>query len=521
MFRLGLMERPSKYSVERFFENRQGEKMLKKIIIKTAIIFSSVISFVLASDFSNQDDNSNSGIRNQVRFMASLGYEPGFLTKGQDYWHFSSVDALSNPYGAYYLSHGLSAKAGIEAFGGWELRAIGSYGQDFIRNGEPNIRFTDTSWFSVSSGHTKWIGEEASVGGEFGHAFRLKGGKADIYLGVEEVWNRLHGEAILTNDSLDIDTFSIFTHGSGIQGHIGMDLPLATFGNFVLSTNLKLRAGIVPQTPDSIPQGSSWTGTNGLPRWGFSLGLNLGYDSRKQGDLENLPDLRLKPIRKDSLAQVLKRPKGCCLTGIGIPAWLIEGAGAWGLGFVVGPLASLASLAWGGNGKGPVLNVLEYGITGNYSSSRSISISAWSYLGVPLGSAAGGIILCNRLQPGGDWRYAALGAIAGDILSFAITQTTLILGGIPWLYGPDGNPYGGDDNPWLAVSILAGSTLPAIGAVLGYNLSIPRIEQIDEGLEYRPSWTEYAMQNSLNEIETSRSNRTGTRMEVTLLRANF
>jgi|GEM_PF-1822677 len=446
------------------------------------------------------------GAGSGVSFHTQLQYTPALLTKGEDYDRDPSIEAVINPYDAYYFSHRVSAKVGLEAFGGWELRAIGGISQSIIPHAFHVASFDDGTYPRIP--YTLWSSREVSVGGELGHAVRFRKGKGDIYIGLERVWTEVHGEGVFYLDTI-VDTFPMFTHGRGLQAHIGMNISVITFGRFALGMDAVLMGGNIPQIPDSIPEGSVWRGAHGLPRWGFGVGLSLGYDSRK--NLDYLPDLRLRPHLKDSSRLALKPAKRYFL-----PPWIIQGAASWGCGLVGGSLASLASLAWGGNGMGLGLNIFSLW-TGDYPGQR-ISVAAWSYLGVPCGAMLGTALASRRVKPGGDWRCVALGALAGDVLSFSIAQAYLLIKGPPWRYGPYGAPPL-DGGTFYGIVLPLCSTLPAIGAVVGYNLSVPKVESLEEDMGYRPSWTEHSRESFVSEWNSPPSSEPS--MRLTLLRVSF
>jgi hypothetical protein len=215
---------------------------------------------------------------NGLSFQAQLGYEPALLLTGYDYTYFS--DGLFPTFQeATYFSHSLSGKIGIETENDWQMHAIGSVSQSVIPNGKVNISFG--GWgFPV----TRWVSQEFSVGAEAGYAFFGK--KSSVYLGLELTWGKLSGSPEFHRDFGD-DAESQIVHLTstmlGLQGHIGIDIPLVSFGRFSLGLSPMLKGGAIKeQKAEGIPDDAVWAGPFTLSKWGVALGVNLNYDGVKQ-----------------------------------------------------------------------------------------------------------------------------------------------------------------------------------------------------------------------------------------------
>jgi hypothetical protein len=209
-----------------------------------------------------------------LSFQAQLGYEPALLATGDDYAY--TFDDLFPSLGEVcYFSHSLSGKIGIETENDWQMHAIGSVSQSVIPNGKVNISFG--GWgFPV----TRWVSQEFSVGAEAGYAFFGK--KSSVYLGLELTWGKLSGSPEFHRgfgDDAESQIVHLTSTMLGLQGHIGIDIPLVSFGRFSLGLSPMLKGGAIKeQKAEGIPDDAVWAGPFTLSKWGVALGVNVNYD---------------------------------------------------------------------------------------------------------------------------------------------------------------------------------------------------------------------------------------------------
>jgi len=225
-----------------------------------------------------------SGEGNGLSFQAQLGYEPALLATGNDYAY--TFDDLFPRLGEVcYFSHSLSGKIGIVTENDWQMRAIGSVSQSVIPNGKVNIR--DTSSLSQwGSRVTRWESREFSVGAELGQGRKFFREKGSIHLGLEFTWGKLSGDARFyrsVGGDAEWRTEHLTSTMLGLKGHIGINIPLISFGDFSLGLNPELKGGAVKeQSITGIPSGFEWRGPSTLYKWGVALGINLNYDGGLQ-----------------------------------------------------------------------------------------------------------------------------------------------------------------------------------------------------------------------------------------------
>lgn len=215
-----------------------------------------------------------------LSFQAQLGYEPALLFTGNDYAY--TFDDLFPSLGELcYLSHSLSGKVGFITENGWQLRAIGSIAQSVIPNGKTNIR--DTSSLSQwGSRVTRWESREFSVGAELGQGRKFFREKGSIHLGLEFTWGKLSGDARFyrsVGGDAEWRTEHLTSTMLGLKGHIGINIPLISLGDFSLGLNPQLKGGAVKeQSITGIPSGFEWRGPSTLSKWGIALGLITSYN---------------------------------------------------------------------------------------------------------------------------------------------------------------------------------------------------------------------------------------------------
>lgn len=215
-----------------------------------------------------------------LTLQLQVGYTPAILhrgTKGYDYpslsfgfLEFSEV---------LYVSHTFSLKAGIKTRNGWELRGIGGLTYAKIPNSDANFAFpSDSPWKSYL---TDWTLHELSLGIEGGHRVGFRWGEASIYLGLEGILGKLSGESLFCENKDSWDTFHVTSRAAGLQGHIGIDVPLISLGPFSLQISPMLKGGFLKEQSANIPPGTEWLGPYTLSKWGIALGLTLNYSGEK------------------------------------------------------------------------------------------------------------------------------------------------------------------------------------------------------------------------------------------------
>jgi len=217
---------------------------------------------------------------NGLSFQAQVGYEPALLFTGNDYAY--TFDGIVPRLGEVcYFSHSLSGKIGIVTENGWQLRAIGSIAQSVIPNGKTNIR--DTSSLSQwGSRVTRWESREFSVGAELGQGRKFFREKGSIHLGLEFTWGKLSGDARFyrsVGGDAEWRTEHLTSTMLGLKGHIGINIPLISLGDFSLGLNPKLQVGALRELSiTGIPADFEWRGPSTLSKWGIALGLITSYN---------------------------------------------------------------------------------------------------------------------------------------------------------------------------------------------------------------------------------------------------
>lgn len=420
--------------------------------------------------------NPSSGIG----LNASFGYEPALLARGEPLY------SAFIPYGNYYLNNRGSAKVGISFAGVWSARGVfGVAGSYFLQG--PAVIDLD-GWYSCYR-YTDIKSIEFSAGAEAAYALRFRPGKGEVFAGLEAVWGRFDCLGLyMNNDSpYDYRTLSYLCRGSGIQGWLGINYPLARLGRFALNVSTVFKGGGLLLRPDPMTVDYSWVRynrRNPLSRWGVSAGLSLAYDSRVSFDTSRLFDARLRPNPK--------RSSYCCLFAAADVIGTRYSGGTLVLGkilqttsaVVMGPLTGSLFALWGA--------AMSYD---NSYGSEVHPLSWGCYLWAPVGSVLGTMWTGRYFNPGGDWKYTILGACLGNIANLFLAEGFIIAtGGSPWRWGPDGNPFDAEGPPDGTYEVMiAGSLLPAAGALIGYNLSIKHLQ---DTLGLQPSWTQYALEQS-------------------------
>jgi hypothetical protein len=219
-----------------------------------------------------------------------------------------------------------------------------------------------------------------------------------------------------------------------------------------------------------------------------------------------------------------QQKSGCLLTRWGVPDRAIEVSAAFAGGHIGGWLVSgtllAIGLATGVQGFG--LNILAWTGSGFFDGSWQIVelvLNCWNYVGVPAGATLTTIGISKAIRPGGKCWSAALGALVGDLAAYGMSEGYRALFGNPH-YTAQGAPAPPEKELGFIYGIcLPGSVLPAAGAVIGYNLSIPKVEEIEDTMSYQPSWTQQVREVPLQERSTQVSGY--SHINFNLLRVRF
>lgn len=233
-----------------------------------------------------------SGEGNGLSFQAQVGYVPALLVRGKDYsvyydMSFMLSDLLADKF---YFPHAFYGKVGTSIGSGWEIRAIGSLTFWRMPFSNSNIHLqlydpdTKEPWLSSQA---NWRSNEITLGGEVGHSLRYRWGDGGVYFGLEGIWGWFSGESIFyqynhetrKNDFL---TLSITSKSLGLQGHVGVAIPIVSFGCFSFQINPMLKGGFLKEQSSIIPDDAVWLGPSTLSKWGIALGINLNYDGGKK-----------------------------------------------------------------------------------------------------------------------------------------------------------------------------------------------------------------------------------------------
>lgn len=210
-----------------------------------------------------------------LSFQTQVGYEPSVMAKGRD---FKGDAALFYFAPLVYTSHGLRGKVGIQTQGGWKMGAISSGALCIIPLSRPNLSLSPDSigniWLNDS---TRWISSEYSAGAELGRSFKRKWA---VFVGLEFVWGKLSGTSHLSKNNPestqdDIRVVHVISTIRGLQGHVGMSIPIISFGEFSLQINPLLKGGALKEKSTNIPPEAEWKGPYTLSKWGAALRLTL------------------------------------------------------------------------------------------------------------------------------------------------------------------------------------------------------------------------------------------------------
>lgn len=419
-------------------------------------------------------------------FQAQLGYEPGFLAKEDAFRGEGWLPDLfeEGPYNSLYLNNSLCGKFGVEIGDRFLVRTTGSLGYSSISDVAPGFSIPADTGYWIH-GRTDWRILEASVGAELGILFNLQHGQGCLFGGMQVLWGKLKGDSWFYNDYI-YDTRDVDVPGtlSGWQGHLGWQFPVKKVGPFDVYVNGLFKFGSLDEKSLEIPEDAVRSQPLAFSRWGYGLGVSLAYNT-KQNLILSLTDTART-----------SRSLCCCLYGSsftpltflhqGGVAFLGGHLGGWiasgmtGLIIVEDPfVVATAPLAW----------IMTF--DGSYWLQKPL-LNSWNYIGVTLGSTVSAYWHGGKTHPGGSFGATLLGAFVGDLVSLAVATTYCSLLGDPWSY-ESGPPRWNTIGPFVWGVMLPTSVLPAIGAVIGYNLSLKRArealpEQDDMG--YERSWDE-------------------------------
>lgn len=420
-----------------------------------------------------------------VGFQAQLGYEPTLMGKR---YFYENPFVLAFPYSAYYFNNRVTGKIGIGLASGWEIRAIGGFARTLIPDGYSPISMG--SWYP-SYQYTKWRSVEFSAGAEIGRALRFRTGAGDFFLGGEAVWGNYDFDVqfyIYTDTNEMYDTLQASATGFGIQGHVGMNYPIVKFSdNLTLFLTGLVRTGRINLTPEEIPEGAEWGSyhfpeDHGLPRWGVSVGLSGAFDTRTDTDLDGLLDARMNPAptRSGCLFGMVDKGRscigGCCMTGAG------SKFGQASTAFLLGPGIGIPLGLFG------AMMMFD-----NDAASEIVPLSLGCYIWSPVGSVLGTMAGGRLFNPGGSWNYTLTGALIGQLANLFIAECYRIaVGANPWRGLGNMSSYYRDEGKGTYVVISAASSLPTIGALIGYNLSLKHAREAepDQEMGHRPSWSQ-------------------------------
>jgi len=196
---------------------------------------------------------------------------------------------------------------------------------------------------------------------------------------------------------------------------------------------------------------------------------------------------------------------GCFFVNWGVPRWAVQGSAAFAGGHLV-PWAVFGTIGFFTSGFEPYALLvppllLFSDFDGSYWFQKTYLVT-WYYIGVPIGVTLSTMGSGTLLNPGGGWTETIRGVLIGDMASFFLAAGYYIVFGNPWAYGAEGgHPTQETIGPFVNIFLPIVSTLPAVGAVIGYTKSLSesrtighenmgygqmRMEHIGEG--FASSW---------------------------------
>jgi hypothetical protein len=351
------------------------------------------------------------GLEEGPAFEAQIQYTPSILRKGSDY------AANRMPYCRQYLDQAFSGKIGFSTRNGWKFRATGGVNHSLISISNPNYEITESeySWdYLTNDGFSSWHGWLYHFGGEVGKGVWLGRRRGEVCAGLEVLGGSLDGEVnLFTYDSESWEeiyrTDTVTSETWGIDGYVGISIPLASWKGLSLDGHALIRAGLLREISSEVPADATWRGPYNLPRTGLGLGLSLNFSSKPVFVRDTEPWLR----SSDSIPKMR-----CCLNGVYMkPANLqfITGMSVPVIGYLIIPFVS--PLIWTDDSMG-LTEGAQY---------------IWYYFLVPVWSCVSTSATGAIWNPGGKGMWTATGAIIGDVLSFALASVyCTLMGKDPW-----------------------------------------------------------------------------------------
>lgn len=224
-----------------------------------------------------------SGEGNGLTLQAQVGYEPALLIRGGDYTRAESM--FPDLGDVFYLSHALSGKVGVQLSNNLGIRTTGSFSYSTIPYSKPNMLLPGP-W--LPSVNTNWVSHEVTIGAEAIHPLGLRAGRSSVFLGLGITFGKLKGECPFAYRDYETDqtyrrTCYPKSKTLGVQGYVGLNIPLVSFGQFRLQISPTIKGGAVKeQSVEGIPNDGVWVGPLTLLKLGMALGLNLNYDGGLQ-----------------------------------------------------------------------------------------------------------------------------------------------------------------------------------------------------------------------------------------------
>jgi hypothetical protein len=184
----------------------------------------------------------------------------------------------------------------------------------------------------------------------------------------------------------------------------------------------------------------------------------------------------------------IKPCSGCFPVRWGVPPWTIQGLAAFGCGH-------LAGFAFGG-----LVGLATWDFP---RGSEHYPYYSWYYIGMPLGAWAGTMASGALVNQGGEWGATLGGAVVGDIFSIVVAVICMKVLGNPWETRIDGGPIADEPfSTFVGIIYPVASILPAAGAVIGYNKSIPDVNTTEEDMGYERSWDQICRQTTAYESDS-------------------